>query len=128
MRAECAVYIIRDNHQVGVIILHDIDNACHRLRAEGVTGRIAGIGHEERFWLGPEGGPFSLYFKGGQEQVYDNWVVPAVLDTEPFKVEAQNESSIRFVKDTRLTNASGDRKSTRLNSSHRSLSRMPSSA
>ena len=49
MRAECAVYIIRDNHQVGVIILHDIDNACHRLRAEGVTGRIAGIGHEERF-------------------------------------------------------------------------------
>ena len=49
MRAECAVYIIRDNHQVGVIILHDIDNACHRLQAEGVTGRIAGIGHEERF-------------------------------------------------------------------------------
>ena len=47
--AECAVYIIRDNHQVGVIILYDIDNACHRLRAEGVTGRIAGIGHEERF-------------------------------------------------------------------------------
>ena len=27
----------------------DIDNACHRLRTEGVTGRIAGIGHEERF-------------------------------------------------------------------------------
>ena len=49
MRAECAVYIIRDNHQVGVIILHDINNTCHRLRAEGVTGRIAGIGHEERF-------------------------------------------------------------------------------
>ena len=47
------------------------------------------VGGEERFWLGPEGGPFSLYFKGGQEQVYDNWVVPAVLDTEPFKVEAK---------------------------------------
>ena len=49
MRAECAVYIIRDNHQVGVIILHNIDNSCHRFRTEGVTGRIAGISDEERF-------------------------------------------------------------------------------
>lgn len=65
------------------------------------------IGGEERFWLGPEGGPFSLYFREGQEQVYDNWVVPAVLDTESFKVESQNRNSIRFVKDTRLENASG---------------------
>lgn len=31
------------------------------------------VGGEERFWLGPEGGLFSLYFKEGQEQVYDNW-------------------------------------------------------
>ena len=65
------------------------------------------VGGEERFWLGPEGGPFSLYFKEGQEQVYDNWVVPAVLDTESFNIKSQNNNSIRFVKDTRLVNASG---------------------
>ena len=27
------------------------------------------FGGEERFWLGPEGGPFSLYFAPGAEQV-----------------------------------------------------------
>lgn len=72
-----------------------------------VSSQFNPIGGEERFWLGPEGGPYSLYFKEGQEQVYDNWVVPAVLDTEPFRIESQDKNSIRFVKDTRLTNASG---------------------
>ena len=57
--------------------------------------------------MGPEGGPFSLYFKEGQEQVYDNWVVPTVLDTEAFAIKSQDDSSVHFVKDTRLTNASG---------------------
>lgn len=65
------------------------------------------VGGEERFWLGPEGGPFSLYFQEGKEQIYDNWVVPTVLDTEAFDIKSQDDSSIRFVKDTRLTNASG---------------------
>ncbi len=72
-----------------------------------VSNQFNPIGGEERFWLGPEGGPFSLYFKEGEEQVYDNWVVPAVLDTEAFAVESQSDGSIRFVKDTQLTNASG---------------------
>lgn len=65
------------------------------------------VGGEERFWLGPEGGPFSLYFKEGQKQVYDNWIVPAVLDTEAFDIKSQSDNSIRFVKDARLINASG---------------------
>lgn len=65
------------------------------------------VGGEERFWLGPEGGPFSLYFSQGQEQVYANWVVPPVLDTESFDVKAQTETSIRFVKKAHLVNASG---------------------
>ena len=34
-------------------------------------------GGEERFWLGPEGGPYSIYFKAGAEQVFENWMVPA---------------------------------------------------
>lgn len=35
------------------------------------------VGGEERFWIGPEGGPNSFYFKKGDEQVYANWKVPA---------------------------------------------------
>ena len=80
----------------------------YRFINEGkVSSQFNPVGGEERFWLGPEGGPFSLYFKEGQEQVYDNWIVPPVLDTEAFDIKSQDNSSIRFVKDTRLTNASG---------------------
>lgn len=80
----------------------------YRFINEGkVSTQFNPVGGEERFWLGPEGGPFSLYFKEGQEQVYDNWVVPAVLDTEAFDIKSQSDNSIRFVKDTRLENASG---------------------
>ena len=45
----------------------------YRFIREGkVNPQFNPVGGEERFWLGPEGGPFSLYFKEGQEQVYDN--------------------------------------------------------
>lgn len=80
----------------------------YRFIREGkISPQFNPVGGEERFWLGPEGGPFSLYFKQGQEQVYDNWVVPTVLDTEAFTIKSQDKSSIHFAKDTRLTNASG---------------------
>ena len=45
---------------------------------------IHAFGGEERFWLGPEGGQFSIYFKKGIEFTYDNWLVPKEIDTEPF--------------------------------------------
>ena len=64
-------------------------------------------GGEERFWLGPEGGPFSLYFEPGAEQVYDNWVVPTLIDTEAYDVAAQTPNSVKFTKDGKVSNASG---------------------
>lgn len=80
----------------------------YRFVKEGkVSPQFNPVGGEERFWLGPEGGPFSLYFAQGKEQVYANWVVPPVLDTEAFDVKAQTETSILFVKKARLANASG---------------------
>ncbi len=80
----------------------------YRFIEEGKTSnQFNPVGGEERFWLGPEGGPYSLYFKEGQDQIYDNWVVPPVLDTEPFEIKSQDAGSIRFTKDTKLTNASG---------------------
>lgn len=77
------------------------------IQEEKVSPQFNPVGGEERFWLGPEGGPFSLYFKQGQEQVYENWIVPSVIDTEAFVIESQDSSNVRFVKDARLTNASG---------------------
>jgi hypothetical protein len=64
-------------------------------------------GGEERFWLGPEGGPYSIYFKAGAEQVFENWAVPPVIDTEGFDVVCQDTQQVEFVKNTVLTNTSG---------------------
>jgi len=64
-------------------------------------------GGEERLWLGPEGGPFSIYFSKGTEQAFANWVVPKEIDTESFDVVEQTSDKARFSKNFTLTNASG---------------------
>ena len=72
-----------------------------------VSSQFNAYGGEERFWLGPEGGPFSVYFPKGAEQLFTNWVVPPVLDTERYDVREQKPGSVTFVKNTALKNASG---------------------
>ena len=64
-------------------------------------------GGEERLWLGPEGGPFSIYFSPGTEQEFVNWVVPREIDTEPFEVVEQTADMASFRKNFSLTNATG---------------------
>jgi len=65
------------------------------------------FGGEERLWLGPEGGPFSIYFKAGVDQTFANWKVPKELDTEAFKIVEQSLSKALFQKDFSIENASG---------------------
>lgn len=64
-------------------------------------------GGEERFWLGPEGEPYSIYFKEGDQQVYENWVVPPVIDTESYNVEHSDDQSVKFTKQAVLKNTHG---------------------
>ena len=66
-------------------------------------------GGEERFWMGPEGGPYSIFFKEGDEQVFENWVVPPFIDTDGYDIAFSDENSVRFTRDARLENASGTR-------------------
>ena len=80
------------------------------LIASGVRkSRFNPFGGEERLWLGPEGGPFSLYFAPGAEQVYANWQVPAALDTEPFRVVGRDARQVRFEAEMSLRNAAETR-------------------
>jgi hypothetical protein len=64
-------------------------------------------GGEERIWFGPEGGPFSIYFKEGEKQVFENWVVPPVIDTEGFEIAGSNSRRVEFKKNAVISNASG---------------------
>jgi hypothetical protein len=80
----------------------------YRLIESGeVNNQFNPVGGEERFWIGPEGGPYSVYFRQGKEQVYANWKVPPVIDTEPFEVIEKTSRSVTFVKNAKLENASG---------------------
>ena len=72
-----------------------------------VNSQFNAYGGEERFWLGPEGGPFSIYFPKGKEQVFANWIVPKELDSNPFELISKSSGSATFKNDFTLANASG---------------------
>lgn len=79
----------------------------HELISSGKTQEhINAFGGEDRFWLGPEGGQFSIYFKPGVAFTFDNWYVPKELDTEPFEVTEKKDDEVRFSKQMKLLNYS----------------------
>lgn len=65
------------------------------------------FGGEERFWLGPEGGQFSLFFEGGDPFDLEHWQTPRLIDLEPFDLVSQDLYKASFSKDARITNYSG---------------------
>lgn len=80
----------------------------YELIASGeIKEHINPTGGEERFWLGPEGGQFSIFFKPDSSFDFENWYVPAPLDTEAFDILSQNENSVHFGKTMKLMNWSG---------------------
>ncbi len=79
----------------------------YRFIDEGVQSSFFNpFGGEERFWIGPEGGPNSWYFKKGDAQIYENWVVPAGIDTEAYAIESQSDKEVVFTHRMDIRNAS----------------------
>jgi hypothetical protein len=76
------------------------------IESKDIQKHINPVGGEERFWLGPEGGQYALYFEAGKPFTFDHWQVPPIIDTEPFTVIEQSDSSVTFTKDAKLTNYS----------------------
>jgi hypothetical protein len=72
-----------------------------------IQSHINAYGGEERLWLGPEGGQFSIFFSKGKSFIYDNWQTPAFLDTTPFQLISSTDSSALFGKDITTGNYSG---------------------
>jgi len=69
------------------------------------------IGGEERFWLGPEGGQYSLYFKQGDSFNIGHWQVPALIDTVPYDIKEQQSDKVVFTAAGSLVNYSGHSRS-----------------
>ena len=67
------------------------------LIASGKTEpHINAFGGEDRFWLGPEGGQFSIFFKKGDPFDLEHWQTPALIDTVSYKVTAKSDSEVTF--------------------------------
>ena len=67
------------------------------------------FGGEDRFWLGPEGGQFAIFFAKGDPFDRDHWQTPPAIDTEPFDVVSRDAASVRFSRRFTLANWSGTR-------------------
>lgn len=65
------------------------------------------FGGEDRFWLGPEGGQFSIFFKEGDPFDLDHWQTPAPLDTDRYDLQTQSTNEAVFMKTFDLVNYSG---------------------
>jgi len=64
-------------------------------------------GGEDRFWIGPEGGQFSVFFKKGDAFDLEHWQTPASIDTQPFEIVSQSQDKVVCKRTMELTNYSG---------------------
>ena len=88
----------------------------HELIASGkLTPHMNAFGGEERFWIGPEGGQYSVYFKKGAKFDIANWQTPAFIDTEPYQLIENQANKAIFTKDFEVENYSGTKFKVSLN-------------
>lgn len=72
-----------------------------------VDAHMNGFGGENRFWLGPEGGKFSLFFSKGSAMTFDNWKTPEPFDIGAWSVTEKSDRSVTMQKDMELENYAG---------------------
>jgi len=71
-----------------------------------IAEHINVYGGEDRFWIGPEGGQYSVFFKEGVPFDLEHWFTPASIDTEPFELVSKSENRAVLKKDMQLENYS----------------------
>ena len=77
------------------------------IAAGGIDPHINVLGGEDRFWLGPEGGQFSIFFAKGAPFDLEHWFTPGPIDTEPFQVVRSATDAAQFRHAFALTNYAG---------------------
>ena len=85
------------------------------LASRKISKHMTAFGGEERFWLGPEGGQFSIYFKQGKDFSFENWQVPKELDSSPFELQSATKTEAKFVQNMHFQNYIGSDLNLRVN-------------
>jgi hypothetical protein len=77
------------------------------LGSDTLAPHINAYGGEDRMWLGPEGGQYSIFFKPGDKMVFENWQTPAGLDSESWELLSHDSVTVSMKKEMQLQNFSG---------------------
>jgi hypothetical protein len=82
------------------------------LNREAIAGKerkphINVFGGEDRFWLGPEGGQFSIFFAPGDPFDLDHWQTPEPIDWGAWELVEKDSTHARFRKSIELVNYAG---------------------
>jgi hypothetical protein len=64
-------------------------------------------GGEDRFWLGPEGGQYSLYFPPGKPFVFTHWQTPRPMQEGAWSTKDATSTAVTFLRRMELTNYAG---------------------
>jgi hypothetical protein len=79
-----------------------------RFLSEGKTGtQFDNYGGEDRFWLGPEGGQYSLFFPPGKPFEFSHWQTPAAFQQGDWAIQSRAADSITFERALSLLNYAG---------------------
>jgi hypothetical protein len=72
---------------------------------EGKTAtQFDNYGGEDRFWLGPEGGQYGLYFPPQKPFAFEQWQTPHELQEGAWLVTAETPTSVTFGRNISLSN------------------------
>ncbi|MFO0619402.1 MAG: DUF6786 family protein [Polyangiaceae bacterium] len=75
---------------------------------EGKTGtQFDNYGGEDRFWLGPEGGQFGLYFPPGKEFKIADWQTPSGFQIGEWTVKEKAADHVTMTRSMSVTNYAG---------------------
>lgn len=72
-----------------------------------VNPHISPFGGEDRFWIGPEGGQFGLFFANGVPFDLEHWFTPKWIDTEAFETVSSSPAQAVFRRTVSFKNYSG---------------------
>lgn len=71
----------------------------------GTTGTaFDNYGGADRFWLGPEGGQFALYFAPSKPFTFENWRTPSAFQEGEWQEQESHADSVRYARSFSIQN------------------------
>lgn len=118
------IHTLRNDEGGRVIVIPELQGRTMTCASQGDDGQSYGFikydafgnphdpqinlfGGEDRIWISPEGGQFSVFFDPDVPMEFANWRTPKILDSLPYDVVEQNDTFITTKQSTALKNMSG---------------------